>query len=88
MNYKLESGLPGEISTTSDNADDTTLMEEREEELKSLLKVKEESEKAAEKSAFKKLRSWHMAYHLMASRRGICGSSDRFYFIGLQNPCR
>ena len=31
MNYKLESGLPGEISTTSDNADDTTLMEEREE---------------------------------------------------------
>ena len=47
MNYKLESGLPGEISTTSDNADDTTLMEEREEELKSLLKVKEESEKAA-----------------------------------------
>ena len=43
--YKLESRLLGEISITSD-ADDTTLMAESEEELKSLLmKVKEESEK-------------------------------------------
>ena len=40
-------------------ADDTTLMAESEEELKSLLmKVKEESEKA-ENSTFKKRRSWH-----------------------------
>ena len=39
--HKLESRLPGEISITSDNADDTTLMAESEEELKSLLmKVK------------------------------------------------
>ena len=46
MKYKLESGLLGEISITSDNADDTTLMVESEEDLKSLLmKVKEESEK-------------------------------------------
>ena len=46
MNHKLESRLLGEISTASDNADDTTLMAEIEEELKSLLrKVKEESEK-------------------------------------------
>ena len=38
--------MPGEISITSDNAGDTTLMAESEEELKSLLmKVKEESEK-------------------------------------------
>ena len=44
--HKLESRLPGEISITSDNADDTTLMAESEEELKSLLmKVKGESEK-------------------------------------------
>ena len=43
--HKLESRLPGEISITSD-ADDTTLMAESEEELKSLLMiVKEESEK-------------------------------------------
>ena len=41
MNHKLESRLPGEISITR-YADDTTLMAEREEELKSLLiKVKE-----------------------------------------------
>ena len=46
MKHKLESRLPGEISITSDIADDTTLMAESEEELKSLLmKVKEESEK-------------------------------------------
>ena len=39
-------------------ADDTTLMAESEEELKSLLmKVKEESEKV---SIFRKLRSWHL----------------------------
>ena len=47
MNHKLESRLPGEISITSDNADDTTLVAKNEEELNSLLmKVKEESEKA------------------------------------------
>ena len=42
-------------------ADDTTLMVENEEELKSLLKkVKKESEKAGlKKSTFKKLRSCH-----------------------------
>ena len=41
-------------------ADDTTLMTERE-ELKSLLmKVKEESEKLAYNSTFRKLRSWHL----------------------------
>ena len=40
-------------------ADDTTLMAESEEELKSLLmKVKEESEKIGLKSTFKKQRSW------------------------------
>ena len=42
MNYKLESRPPGEISTTSRYAEDTTLTAESE-ELKSLLmKVKEE----------------------------------------------
>ena len=41
-------------------ADDTTLMEESEEELKShLMKAKEESEKAGLKLNIKKLRSWH-----------------------------
>ena len=42
-------------------ADDTTLMAESKEELKSLLmKVKEESEKVGLSSAFRKLRSWHL----------------------------
>ena len=45
VNHKLESRLPGKISTTS-GTDDTSLMAESEEELKSLLmRVKEESEK-------------------------------------------
>ena len=40
--------------------DDTTLMEENEEELKSLLmRVKEESEKVGLNSTFKKLKSLH-----------------------------
>ena len=48
----MESRLLGEISITSDN---TTLMAESEEELKSLLmKVKEESEKAGSKLNFQK----------------------------------
>ena len=46
ITHKLESRLPGEISINFSYADDTTLMAESEEELKSLLmKVKEESEK-------------------------------------------
>ena len=42
-------------------ADDTTLMTESEEDLKSLLmKVKEESEKVGLNSTFRKRRSWHL----------------------------
>ena len=42
-------------------ADNTTLMAESEEELKSLLmKVKEESEKVGLSSTFRKQRSWHL----------------------------
>ena len=41
-------------------SDDTTLMAESEEELKSLLmKMKEESEKVDLNSTFRKRRSWH-----------------------------
>ena len=43
MKHRLESRLPGEISINLRYADDTILMAEREEELKSfLMKVKEE----------------------------------------------
>ena len=49
MKHKVESRLPGEISSENNlrYADNTTLMAESEEELKSLLmKLKEQSEKA------------------------------------------
>ena len=46
-------------------ADDTTLLAESEEELKSLLmRVKEESEKAGLKLNIPKLRSWHVVQSL------------------------
>ena len=48
MKHKLKSRLPGEISITSDYADDTTLMEVSKDELKSLLmKVKRRVKKLA-----------------------------------------
>ena len=68
------------------DADDTTLMAESEEKLKSLLmKVKEESEKAGLKLNIQKLRSWHPVPSLMAHR---WGKSVRLYFWGLQNQSR
>ena len=67
--------------------DDTTLMAESEEELKSLLmRVKGESEKAGLKL---NLRSWHLvpSFH-GKSDGGESGSSDRLYFLGLQKSLR
>ena len=52
-------------------ADDTTLMAESKEELKSLLmKLKEESEKAGLNSIFRKLRSWHLIPSLQDKSMG------------------
>ena len=60
MKHK-QSRLPGDTSITAKYADDSTLMAESEEELKSLfMKVKEESEKAGLNPTFKKLKSWHL----------------------------
>ena len=68
-------------------ADDTTLMAESEEELKSLLrKVKEESEKVGLELIIQKTKI--MASGPMGSRWGNSGSSIRLYFGGLQNHCR
>ena len=70
-------------------ADDTTLMAEGEEELKSLLmKVKEESEKVGLKLNIQKMKimacgpitSWHIVGEMMET------VTD--YFRGLQNRCR
>ena len=71
-------------------ADDTTLMAESEEELKSLLmKVKEESEKVGLKFNLKKNEDHGIWSHeVRANRRGDCENSVRLYFGGLQNHCR
>ena len=70
-------------------ADNTTLMAESEQELKSLLmKVKEESEKDCLKVSIQKTKltasgpimSWQ-------TDGGNSGISDRLYFLGLQNHC-
>ena len=68
-------------------ADDTTLMAESEEELKSLLmKVKEESEKVGLKLNIQKTKIW--SHHFMGNRWGNSGNSIRLYVLGLQNHCR
>ena len=80
-------------------ADDTTLMAESEEELKSLLmKVKEESEKVGlklniQKTKIKKKKKENEDHgirsnHFMGNRWGNSGNSVRLYFLGLQNHCR
>ena len=70
-------------------ADGTTLMAENEEELKSLLmRMKEESGKAGLKFSIQKAKYDIQFHHFMANRRGKSGSSDKFYFLGLQNHCR
>ena len=69
------------------HADDTTVMAEIEEELKSLLmRVKEESENAGLKLSI--LKTKIMASGSPVNRWEKNGNSDRFYFPGLQNHCR
>ena len=71
-------------------ADDTTLMAEREEELKSpLMKVKEQSEKAGLKLNIQEKEDHGIwSHHIIGSRWGNNGNSDKLYFLGLQNCCR
>ena len=97
MSYKLESRLPGEISTTSVCRwyhYDTTVMAESEKELKSLLmKVQEGSEKVDLNLNIKKKKNKHKDHsiqcqHFIANIRGRDGSSDRFPLLVLQNHCR
>ena len=67
-------------------ADDTTLMAESEEELKSLLiKMKEDSEKIGLKLNMKKTKI--MTSGPITSWESN-GNSSRFYFLRLQNHCR
>ena len=70
-------------------ADDTALMAESKEELKSLLmNVKEESEKVGFKAQHSENQDHGIwCQYFMANRWGKIGKSDRFYFLGLQNHC-
>ena len=64
-------------------ADDTTLMAESEEELKSLLmKGKEESENVGLKQHSENLDHGIWSYHFMGNTWGNNGKSDRLYFGG------
>ena len=70
-------------------ADDTTLMAESEEELKSLLmKVKEESESWLKAQHSENEDHGIRSHHFMGNRWGNSGNSVRLYFWGLQNHCR
>ena len=70
-------------------ADDTTLMAESEEELKSLLmKVKEESEKVGKAQHSQNEDHGIWSHHFMPNRCGNSGNSVRLHFWGLQNHCR
>ena len=90
MKHKLESRFPGEISITSTLADDTTLMAESTEELKSLLmKVKEESEKTGLKFNIQKTKVMASgpitSWQIDGENNGY---SERLYLLGLQNHSR
>ena len=70
-------------------ADDTTLMAESEEELKSLLmKVKEESEKVGLKLNTQKTKIMASSPITSWEIDGETGNSVRLYLLGLQNHCR
>ena len=70
-------------------ADDTTLMAEIEEELKSLLmKMKEESEKVALKLNIQKTKSMASGPITSWQIDGETMETVTLYFLGLQNHCR
>ena len=72
-------------------ADDTTIVAESEEELKSVMsRIKEESEKAVLKLNKLSKNEDHgiLSHHFMANRWGNNGNNDRLYFLELQNHCR
>ena len=70
-------------------ADDTNLMAESKEELKSLLmKVNEECEKVGLKLNIQKTKMGIWSHQFMEKRWGNSGNSDRLNFWGLQSHCR
>ena len=80
--------IAGRNINTLRYADDTTLMAESEEELKSLLKkVKVESEKVGLKLNIQKMKIMAWSHHFLGNRWGNSGNSGRLYFFGLQKHC-
>ena len=70
-------------------ADDTTLMAESEEELKSLLmKLKEESEKVGLKLGIQKTKIMASGPITSLQLDGETMGTETDYFLGLQNHCR
>ena len=72
-------------------ADDTTLMAESKEELKSLFMKVKESEKAGLKLNIQKtkiMKSGPISSVQFSHLWGNSGNSVRLYFFGLQNHCR
>ena len=89
IKHKLESRLPGRNINNLRYADNTTLMAEHEEELKSLLmKVKEESEKAGLKLNIQKTKIMASGHIILQQIDGKIMETVRLYFLGLQNHCR
>ena len=68
-------------------ADDTTLMEKSEEEQKSFLKMKEESEKAGLKLNFQKLRSWQSVPSVQFSHSVMFNSMQPHGLQHARLPC-
>ena len=88
MKHKLESRLPGEIFNNLRYANDTTLMAQSEEELKSLLmKVKEESEKAGLKLNIQKMKIMASGPITSWQIDGETIETVTEYFLGFQNHC-
>ena len=89
-NTGLEEAQAGiKISGRNINADDTTLMAETEEELKSLLmKVKEESEKVGLKLNIQKTKIMASGPIISWEIDGDTVETVADYFSGLQNHCR
>ena len=70
-------------------ADDTTLMAESKEELKSLLmKVKEKSENVGLKLSIPRTKIMASGPITSWQIDGKNGNSERLYFLGVQNHCR
>ena len=88
MKHKLESKIARRNISNLRYTDDTTLIAESEELLKSLLmKVKEESEKASLKLNIRKTKIMASGPITSWQIDGETRNGDRLYFLGLQNHC-